>query len=114
MTNASLAPTRRLRRAAVHLDSRHALAATTTPDGEIVAEEFVADPLLDDAALAHEVVRWLGPQDRLFVSGDPDQRTELERTYVGVHHRPECLIDIDNEGKTTIRALVEQLCRMER
>jgi hypothetical protein len=105
----TLATAPRPRRAAVYVESRHAIVAVTTPDGEIVTYELVGGPLDDDAVLMKKVVQRVGPRDRLFVAGNPDLRTELERNHVGIYRRPDCLVDLATEGRLTASALVERV-----
>lgn len=57
------------------------------------------------ARVAHEI----GDADRVLIMGADAIRTELEREYVRIYHRPDRLVDIEPSGDVTEDQLVERL-----
>ena len=57
------------------------------------------------ARVAHEI----GDADRVLIMGADDVRTELEREYVRIYHRPDRLVDVEPAGEVTEEQLVERL-----
>jgi hypothetical protein len=66
-----------------------------TPDGqesvELLDRASTESPAAFEARAVHEVV----DDDQVVVSGPAAARTEFERTYVAVTHRPDRLVDVE-------------------
>jgi hypothetical protein len=62
-----------------------------------------ASPFL--ARVAHEI----GDRDRVVIMGPGPTRTELEREYVAVYHRPDRLVDVEPAGEMSETDLLDRL-----
>jgi len=63
------------------------------------------DPQTYLARVAHEI----GDAERVMIIGPDTLRTELEREYVTIYHRPERLLDVAHVETLTEDELVERL-----
>jgi hypothetical protein len=108
MDDTTMRRTERRRRAATWICDRYAVIAMTTPDGPISSDRI--DGGRDRSAFLADVVRHVGTRDELFIAGTDALRTELERRYVAVHHRPEAIVDVERLGEAAAAALSDRLC----
>lgn len=91
------------------IDRTSAIVAHTRPAGAIdVARIRADDPAMSGPFLA-AVARRIGDCDRVLILGPDVMRTELEREYVTITHRPDRLVDVEPEGPMTEEQLIERL-----
>ena len=74
-------------------------------DVATVHAEAPDDPRTYLARVAHEI----GDADRVMIMGPDALRTELEREYVTIYHRPDRLLDVAHVETLTEDELVERL-----
>jgi hypothetical protein len=74
-------------------------------DVATVQAEAPGDPGTYLARVAHEI----GDADRVTIIGPDTLRTELEREYVTIYHRPDRLVDVAHVEKLTEDELVSRL-----
>lgn len=81
--------------AVVWIDHDQALIVEHGPDGRDSVERLdrarAESEVAFDARMVHEVV----DDDQVVVSGPAHARTEFERAYVAVTHRPDRLVDVE-------------------
>jgi hypothetical protein len=94
--------------AVVWIDGRHALVAETNPDGHISTITIERGPEAELSYLAR-AVRAIGDRKRVMILGPNAVRTELEREYVTIYHRPERLVDVEPAGTVEEPDLVDRL-----
>jgi hypothetical protein len=94
--------------AVVWIDGRHALVTETNPDGHISTIAIERGPEAELPYLAR-AVRAIGDRERVMILGPNAVRTELEREYVTIYHRPERLVDVEPAGTVEERDLVDRL-----
>ena len=94
--------------AVVWIDGLHALVAETNPDGHISTFAIERGPEAELPYLAR-AVRAIGDRKRVMIVGPNAVRTQLEREYVTIYHRPERLIDVEPTGTLEEAELVDRL-----
>ena len=83
------------RQAVVWIDHDQALIVEQCGDGWKSAELLDRAPAESEAAFEARTVREVADDDRLTVSGPADARTDFERAYVAMTHRPDRLVDVE-------------------
>lgn len=81
--------------AAVWIEHDRAVIVEQGPDGEDAIEQVDRLPMETEAAFDVRTVDAIGDQDTIIVSGPADARTDFERAYVAVTHRPDRLVDVE-------------------
>ena len=80
------------------IDRDQAVIVGQAPDGresvELLDRASAESQAAFEARAVHEVV----DDDRVVVSGPASARTDFERRYVAVTHRPDRLVDVESEG----------------
>ena len=83
------------RQAVVWIDHDQALIVEQCADGWKNAELLDRAPAESQAAFDARTVREVVEDDRLTVSGPAAARTDFERAYVAMTHRPDRLVDVE-------------------
>lgn len=80
--------------AVVWINGRRASLAAMDGDGQVSTCEIERGSGSEPEFLA-TVVRAIGERARVVVLGPGSMRLALEREYVGIHHRPDRLVDVE-------------------
>jgi hypothetical protein len=103
--------TRRKPSAVVWIDDAHAIVASTASDGGIATQLVDRGPESETQYLAH-VVHEIGDQPTVSVIGPSSIRLALEREFVAISHRPECLVGIPMNARNAEAQIVERMRRL--
>jgi hypothetical protein len=100
-----------VRSAVVWINGRRALIASLDGDGTL------ATTTLERASEAElvflgKVVHAIGERERVMVLGPGADRFALEREYVGIHRRPDHLIDVEPVGLLAEPEVIDRLRRL--
>jgi hypothetical protein len=77
------------------IDHDQALIVGHTADGWQSAELLDREPAESEASFDARMVHEVVDEDRLIVSGPTNARTDFERAYVAMTHRPDRLVDVE-------------------
>jgi hypothetical protein len=83
------------REAVLWIDHDQALIVGQTADGWQSAELLDRAPAESAASFGARMVHEVVDEDRLIVSGPTNARTDFERAYVAMTHRPDRLVDVE-------------------
>lgn len=83
------------REAVVWIDHDQAVIVGQEPDGRESVELLDRAPEESEAAFDARTVNEVVDEDRVVVSGPAYARTDFERAYVAVTHRPDRLVDVE-------------------
>lgn len=101
---------RRASGAITWIDHGQAIVARTVPTGLIdVATVDRGEGIVEGTTFLARVAHEIGDRDRVVILGPDDMRTELEREYVAIDHRPERIVDVEPSGPVTLEELVDRL-----
>lgn len=81
--------------AVVWIDHDQAVIVEHGPDGRESVERLDRAPAESEAAFEARTVDQVVDEDRVVVSGPAYARTDFERAYVAVTHRPDRLVDVE-------------------
>jgi hypothetical protein len=81
--------------AVVWIDHDQALIVEQGPDGRESVELLDRAPAESEAAFEARTVDEVVDENRVVVSGPAYARTDFERAYVAVTHRPDRLVDVE-------------------
>ena len=98
-------------RAIVWVDARHAIVASTAPDGEITTELVDRGPESETEYLAH-VVHEIGDQPSVGIMGPTEVCLALEREYVAISHHPDRLVGIPLSMRAGGAQVLERMERL--
>ncbi len=90
------------------IDRDHALIARRSREGAIDVASVRRDTP-DASSYLGRIVHEIGDRDRVVILGPGSLRTELEREYVTIYHRPDRLIDVEPASEMTEAELVARL-----
>ncbi len=90
------------------IDRDRALVARRAEDGVVDVSDIRRDPAEPASFLAH-VAHEIGDRDRVVIVGPGSLRTELEREYVTIYHRPDRLVDVEPASDMSEAELVRRL-----
>jgi hypothetical protein len=79
----------------VWIDHDQAVIVGQEPDGRESVELLDRAPEESEAAFDARTVNEVVDEDRVVVSGPAYARTDFERAYVAVTHRPDRLVDVE-------------------
>jgi hypothetical protein len=85
----------------VWIDHDQALIVEQGSDGPPCVELLDRAPAESEAAFEARTVDEVLAEDRVVVSGPAFARTDFERAYVGVTHRPDRLVDVEPKIPTS-------------
>ena len=83
------------REAVVWIDHDQAVILGQGSDGSESVELLGRESAQTRASFEADAVREVGDEDRIVVTGPAFARTEFERAYVALTHRPDRLIDVE-------------------
>jgi hypothetical protein len=81
--------------ALVYIDHAQAVIVEHEADGHDVVEVLNRTAAETEKAFGGRAVDEVADQDRVVVSGPAYARTEFERSYVAVTHRPDRIVDVE-------------------
>lgn len=90
------------------IDRERAVVARRGPGGEIDVAAVRRDVPGAGSFLAR-VAHEIGDRDRVVILGPGSLRTELEREYVTIYHRPDRLVDVEPASEMSEADLVQRL-----
>jgi hypothetical protein len=90
--------------AVVWIDHDIALIVAGRPDGSERVAILDRNLLETERAFETRATDAVLDADRVLVAGPADVRTDFERTYVAITHRPDRLFDLEATAPTTDRA----------
>ncbi len=80
--------------AIVWIDHDQALVVASEPDGRATAKVLERQPAETEASFDERALGDVIGHERVVVSGPAGARTNLERAYVSITHRPDRLLDV--------------------
>jgi hypothetical protein len=89
--------------ALVYIDHAHAVIVEHEPDGREVIEVLNRKRAETETAFEGRAADEVADQDRVVVSGPAFARTDFERAYVALTHRPDRIVDVEptaDRGRT--------------
>ncbi len=92
------------REAVVWIDHDQAMILEQGPGGRKVVELLDRGPTESEASFEARTIDEIVDRDRIVVSGPAFARTDFERAYVKVTHRPDRLVDIEPTTPTSRKA----------
>jgi hypothetical protein len=81
--------------AVLWIDREQALIVAEAPDGSEHVEILERSMIETESEFEVRTTDALLDLDRVLVSGPADIRTDFERVYVGITHRPDRLVDLE-------------------
>jgi hypothetical protein len=97
--------------AVVWVDEKHAIVASTEPEGGITAGQIHRGPESETEYLAH-VVHEIGDRPTVSIVGPSAVRLALEREFVAISHRPERLVGIPMSARAAEAQILERMRRL--
>jgi hypothetical protein len=91
------------------ISEAHALVARKTASGWIDVARVDREPTAAGRTYLARVVHEIGDADRVVIMGPDTLRTELEREYVTIFHRPDRLVDVEPAGGVDEAELVARV-----
>lgn len=95
---------RQLHEATVWIDHDQAIIVDRAEDGAETVETLERRPAETAALFEARTVEQVVDETRVVVSGPADMRTEFDRAYVAVTHRPDRLVDVEPTRPSQLRA----------
>lgn len=90
------------------VNGRQAVITEIDSEGRISSCGIERGSSTEQAFLA-DIVRVIGDQERLMILGPTSARLALERAYVEVYHRPDCLVDVEPTGPADPEELADRV-----
>ena len=87
----------------------HALVARRSADDEIDIAAIERETAGDRERYLARIAKQIGARDRVLIMGPDALRTELEREYVAIYHRPDRLVDVEPATEPSEAELVARL-----
>jgi hypothetical protein len=97
-----------VREAVVWVDHRRAVIVEQRARGRDCVEVLDRLPTETAATFDTRTVERIADRDRVMVAGPADARTEFERTYVAITHRPDRLLDVEFPPSKTQKLLLSR------
>lgn len=103
MTNTNSGPVRRRSEATVWIDHHQAVIVDREPDQTETVEILTRGEFESEGAFERRAIGEIAGEDRVVVTGPAYARTEFERAYVALTHRPDRLVDVEPHAVPTPR-----------
>jgi hypothetical protein len=97
----------------VWIDPDQAFVATKTASGQVSSVIVARPPAVPTVTYLAHVAHLIGDAERVIISGPDAMRTELEREYTAIQHRPDRIIDVEPVDLSTPPAEADLLARLE-
>jgi hypothetical protein len=97
----------------VWIDPDQAFVATKNGSGHVTSVIVARPPAVPTVTYLAHVAHLIGDAERVVISGPDAMRTELEREYTAVQHRPDRIIDVEPVDEAGAPTEAELLARLE-
>ena len=97
----------------VWIDPNQAFVATKGASGQVSSVIVARPPAVPTVTYLAHVAHLIGDAERVIISGPDAMRTELEREYTAVQHRPDRIIDVEPADETAPPTEAALLARLE-
>ena len=96
--------------AMVWIDHNQAVIIDREPDQAETVEVLTRGTYESEASFERRAVGEISGEDRVVVTGPAYARTEFERAYVALTHRPDRLVDVEPHAVPTPHPATRRVC----